>query len=205
MKNLKLAILAMLVLTAQATAGRFFVTDIDASGIWVEYTGTVTDDDSSALRTLMDEARGRTVFVTINSGGGSAYGGLQLFWTAEQYPNLVTIAGERYGAWSAAAMFWLGSPRDWFEGPEARVAFHQAYCDDSNPPGCDLSRFQIHLMEALEFAGYNSWHFNEHLNTVQATWGVSGWVCLRQDGWSFYHSEFQLTHTIDPTWVEVKP
>ena len=148
----------------------------------------------------MISADGRRVFVTINSGGGSAYGGLGLFWEAERWTNLITIAGKDYGAWSAAAMFWLGSPQDWFESKDSKVGFHQAYCNWMHPPGCDLTHFRARLREAFDKAGYHGQIFDTWLTTIQAAWGVGGWALLTDEGWRFYHSNLEITYKIDPIW-----
>ena len=142
MFNLKSLICAVaFLLCPVALGGEFTLTHIDASGVWYDYSGVVTDDDAEQLRGIMKTFPGQNVFITIESGGGSAFGGLSLFWEAERWDNLTTIAGKDYGAWSAAAMFWLGSPRDWHESEESKVGFHQAYCNPWRPPGCDLTVF----------------------------------------------------------------
>jgi hypothetical protein len=130
MKNLKeLLICVSLLLCPVAAAGEFTYDYEDPSGVWYQYSGTVEDTDAEQLRGIMKTWPMKRVFITINSGGGSAFGGLALFWEAERWDNLTTIAGKDYGAWSAAAMFWLGSPRDWHESEESKVGFHQAYCN----------------------------------------------------------------------------
>jgi len=194
-------ILSLLALCSSAAAGEFVVTCEDTAGIWFEYTGYVEDYDAETLHDLMVGAGSKQVFIVINSGGGSAYGGLDLFWEAERWQNLTTIAGEDYGAWSAAAVFWLGSPRDWFEGEEAKVGFHSAYCDPWNPPGCDTSLFQIQLIEVLERCHLSGDIFNHYLNQLQEVWGVSGWALLTDEGWFFHESHFNLTDKITPTWT----
>ena len=183
-----------------AEGGDFTFDRIDSSGAWYTYSGYVDDDDADKLRDVMINHLGRNVFIVINSGGGSAYGGLGLFWEAERWENLITIAGKDYGAWSAAAMFWLGSPRDWFEGKEAKVGFHQAYCNSWRPPGCDISVFRERLVEAFDRAGYHGLIFDMWLTDCQATWGVQGWALVTDEGWSFYHSDYGLSVKINPIW-----
>ncbi len=183
-----------------AWAGDFTLKTIDSSGVWYEYIGTVLDSDAEQLRGIMVTFPGKNVFVTINSGGGSAFGGLALFWEAERWDNLTTIAGKDYGAWSAAGMFWLGSPRDWFESSESRVGFHQAYCNPYHPPGCDIGPFRDRLVEALNKAGYHGIIFDAWLSETQMAWGVSGWALLTDEGWFLHHSRYGLTHKIIPSW-----
>lgn len=195
--------LICLCLSPVALGGDFTFECEDSSGIWYEYTGYVEASDADDLRDLMISWTGRNVFITINSGGGSAFGGLALFWEAERWNNLVTIAGGDYGAWSAAALFWMGSPRDWFEGETAKVGFHQAYCNSWYPPGCDITPFRNRLVEAFDQAGYVGYFFDEWLTDTQACWGVEGWALLRDDGWSFYHSGLGISQKIIPNW-EIK-
>lgn len=199
MKKLCLYMLG-LALAASASAGDFTLDQIDPSGVWYEYTGIVDDDDATQLRGIMKTFPDKRVFITINSGGGSAFGGLALFWEAERWDNLTTIAGKDFGAWSAAAMFWLGSPRDWMEAKESKVGFHQAYCNPFNPPGCDISPFRERLVEAFDQAGYHGVLFDLYLTDTQMTWGVGGWALLTDEGWSFHHSQTGITYRIIPIW-----
>ena len=116
-------------------AGDFRVVEQNPSGLWIEYTGAVAMNDHEVLNALMELVDNRyNVYITINSPGGSAYGGIFLYHEAEKWDNLITIAGSRYGAWSAAAIFWLGSPRD-FTVPGSQVGFHAAYCNPWAPRG----------------------------------------------------------------------
>lgn len=192
-----------LCLSPVALGGEFDFQCVDESGAWYEYTGYVEPDDCDRLHDTMLNHPGQIVYITINSGGGSAFGGLALFWEAEQWDNLVTIAGKDFGAWSAAAIFWMGSPRDWFEGEEAKVGFHQAYCNPWYPPGCDISIFRERLVEAFDRAGYCGVLFDLWLSDVQACWGVEGWALLTDEGWRFYHSGYGISHKIIPNW-EIK-
>lgn len=204
MKTIKeLMCVVALCLCPVAAGGEFTFKTHDESGAWYTYSGYVEDEDASQLRGIMRCWPEEIVYITINSGGGSAYGGLSLFWEAERWDNLVTIAGKDFGAWSAAAVFWMGSPRDWFEGESAKVGFHQAYCNSWYPPGCDISIFRERLVEALDRAGYCGYLFDLWLTDVQATWGVEGWALLTDDGWGFYHSGFGIYKKIIPNW-EIK-
>lgn len=195
--------LAMLLAVGSAEAGTFRFEREDASGVWYEYTGYVLGSDYLRLREVMNSHPCVNVFITINSGGGSAFGGIELFDEAEKWDNLITIAGKDYGAWSAAAIFWCGSPRDWFEGADAKVGFHQAYCDSVNPPGCNLSKWHIELVRVLNRAGYSGPLFDWWLDTTQQSWGVEGWALLTDEGWFFYHSGLAIKYKLDPFW-EIK-
>ncbi len=198
---MKLYISTLFLCAASACGGEFTLENEDYSGLWYEYTGTVESNDADALHDIMTEADGTRVFITINSGGGSAYGGLGLFWEAERWQNLTTIAGKDYGAWSAAAMFWLGSPRDWHESAESKVGFHQAYCDWWNPPGCDITHFRLRLVECLNRAGLRGHHLDAWLTAAQAGYGVSAWALLTDEGWFFHESSLNITYPITPSWT----
>ena len=201
MKNVKeLLIIVSLLLCPVAAAGEFTFERDDSSGVWYEYTGTVKDTDATQLRGIMKTWPMKRMFITINSGGGSAFGGLALFWEAERWDNLTTIAGKDYGAWSAAAMFWIGSPRDWHESAESKVGFHQAYCNPWRPPGCDLTPFRQRMIEAFNKAGYHGLIFDAYLTHTQQTWGVAGWAILTDEGWFFYHSTLEVSTKILPIW-----
>ena len=195
--------LVLLASASVAHAGTFELKTVDASGAWYTYSGYVDDDDATQLRGIMKTFPGTNVFITINSGGGSAYGGIALFWEAERWDNLITIAGKDFGAWSAAAVFWLGSPRDWFEAKESKVGFHQAYCNPIHPPGCDLTHFSKRLAELFNKAGYHGKLFDAYLTNLQSTWGIHGWVVVTDEGWLFYHSRIGISHKLIPIW-EIK-
>jgi len=201
MNKLFLYMIVMLSLVSTTFGGDFTLDTVDASGAWYTYSGVVDDDDATQLRGIMKIFPTKNVFITINSGGGSAFGGITLFWEAERWSNLVTIAGKDYGAWSAAAMFWLGSPRDWFEGAESKVGFHQAYCNPIRPPGCDLTYFRARMEEVFNKAGYNGRLFDDVLTDYQTMWGISGWAVVTDEGWMFYHSVYHLKNKLAPTWV----
>lgn len=200
MRSILIGLTALLV-SSVAAAGDFVVTGVDPSGVWVDYSGDVRDGDSEKLAELMEECGDAVVYITINSPGGSAFEGIDLFWEAERHANLVTIAGKDFGAWSAAAVFWLGSPRDWFEGADAKVGFHAAYCQWWNPPGCDTTLFQMQLVQVLCKAGFDGLTFNFYLNEIQAAHGVSGWALLTDEGWFFHNSDFDITFPLIPNWT----
>ena len=191
----------LLASASMAYAGTFELKTVDASGAWYTYSGYVNDDDATQLRGIMKTFPKINVFITINSGGGSAYGGIALFWEAERWSNLITIAGKDFGAWSAAAVFWLGSPRDLFEAKESKVGFHQSYCNPIRPPGCDLTYFNERLIELFNKAGYHGKLFSTYLTNLQSTWGISGWAVVTEEGWFFYHSVCHSKKKLTPKWV----
>lgn len=171
-----------LIVSSFVYGGDFKLLDRDPSGVWYEYSGTVERTDSELLHAIMTKHRNTTVFVKINSGGGSAFGGIMLYWEAEEWDNLVTYAGKEYGAWSAAAIFWLGSPRDFLE-PGSQVGFHAAYCNPYFPPGCNTEPFQLHFVEILVREGLDGLKFNNTLNELQLRFGVDAWIIKSDEGW----------------------
>ena len=167
-------------------AGDFTVTLEDYGTVEVEYTGEVYDSDVSRWDRIVEIADGRTIILTINSGGGSAYGGLALYWALESYENLVTVAGADYGAWSAAAIMWTAGDYCIIEAGGA-VWFHSAYCNWDPDPlpmiGCDTTHFQSELIRVLDDAGYDGETFNWLLNVRQMESGTDGWIGSTIAGW----------------------
>ena len=97
----------VLFFAGSAYAGDFTVFDTGEELI-VDYTGGVEWNDYLDLADIMEDAGDKPVYVFINSPGGSAYGGIYLFWEAARHDNLITVAGADFEAWSAAALFWSG-------------------------------------------------------------------------------------------------
>lgn len=173
-------------LTSAVNAGLFTIIDEDTHSVSVHYTGTVERYDLYMWDAIAATADGRTILLTIDSGGGSAYAGLGLYWKMEAYAKLVTIAGSEVGAWSAAAIMWLAGDHQLIEKNGA-VWFHAAYCTwDPTPPvsiGCDTRDFQRHLVPVLDNAGYNGEAFNAWLNLVQEAHGTDGWIGITAAGY----------------------
>ena len=182
----KLAAIVVACLTQLSGAGDFTVTLEDYGTVEVEYTGIVEDNDVARWGRIVELADGRVIILTINSGGGSAYGGIDLYWALEAYDNLVTVAGAKYGAWSAAAIMWTAGDFCIVEAGGA-VWFHSAYCNwDPNPQpniGCDTRDFQLELIKVLDDAGYDGEAFNYLLNDRQFLSGTDGWIGQTTDGW----------------------
>ena len=157
--------------------GDFYVTERTETELHVTFEGDVTPDDADDLRRLMEDFSCLHVFITIESGGGSAWGGVDLYLEAENHDNLTTIAGTEFGAWSAAALFWLG-------GPESVcplggiVGFHAAYCDWRNPPGCDTTDIHtvFYLILEHELGTQMAHDLMVEILTNQMRHGVSYWV-----------------------------
>ena len=174
-----------------ATAGDFRVTDADDSSVSVHYTGTVERRDVRQWNVLTEVIGDRVVILTIDSGGGSAYGGLELYWALEAHPRLVTVAGSLKGAWSAAAIMWLAGDHQLI-AENGAVWFHAAYCrwgSEPNPDiGCDTTEFQQLLVWVFDNAGYHGESFNAWLNAVQQMHGTDGWIGVSHDGWQLFDS-----------------
>ena len=93
-----LAALSVACVTPIANAGEFRMTDEDAISVSATYSGFVSERDLLQWWALEDYCEDRVLLLTIESGGGSAFGGLELYWALEAHPRLVTIAGGEVGA-----------------------------------------------------------------------------------------------------------
>lgn len=195
--------LGALLLSSVATAGDFRIKEEDSSSITVEYTGVVDFNDVERWLTIVDTAGDRVIILVINSGGGYAYAGIDLYWVMEKHPNLITVGGKDYGAWSAAAIMWLAGDLRTLEHGGGMVWFHAAYCswDPSPNPniGCNTVDFQISLIEVFDDAGLRGVHFNNWLNHIQRVLGTDGWIGLvgKEDNWFFYDSTDGLIFHFD--------
>ncbi len=173
-------------LCSSAGAGWFEVTDEDSSSVSARYIGTVDPLDIIRWEMLSSHAGNRVILLTIDSGGGHAYAGLELYWRMEAHPRLVTIAGSDVGAWSAAAIMWCAGDHRLI-AENGAVWFHAAFCTwDPEPPvniGCDTSNFQEHLIRVLDNAGFYGDAFNAWLNLVQEAHGTDGWIGVTNGGW----------------------
>ena len=108
------------------------VTYVPATGelpAYIEFTGIVERGDARAVRALSEANKCK--LVVIASPGGSAYEGLKLYDVAKDLKLNCTAFG--FGAWSAAAMFWMGGE---FNNilPESQVGFHFAYDGYTDEP-----------------------------------------------------------------------
>jgi len=126
----------------------------------------------------MEGAGKRDVFIFINSPGGSAWGGVGLYDEAQRWDNLILVAGADFGAWSAAAMFWMGADARYVEEGGGVVGFHLAYCNPYNPPGCDTDEIDdVMLLMFAETFGTEAaeimWAELLHQREIRK---VSGWI-----------------------------
>lgn len=103
------------------------------------FDGPVTKGDSARLEEAI-LATGAAL-VIINSPGGSAIEGVLLNEVAVRY-SLRTVAGKDFGAWSAAAVFWMGGTREYESNDESLVGMHWAYV-----PG--IPEFNTDLINSL--------------------------------------------------------
>jgi hypothetical protein len=125
----------LLYASARASAGEFTLLQEDDSLITYSYTGTVNTGDSRDLRDL-HAGTSKDVVIVIDSPGGAAYEGVDLYWATKEL-GTKTVAGNKFGAYSAAALFWLGGSGDMINGSLA--GFHLAYYTSWNPPGGDTA------------------------------------------------------------------
>lgn len=195
-----------LIFASTAFGGTFEVQESSANLIWVEYTGMVDYSDVDKWEKIVEYADYRTIVLVINSGGGYAHAGVELYWALEAYPLLITVGGSDFGAWSAAAVMWLaGDIRDIEKG--GAVWFHAAYCtwDPYAGPdiGCDTSAFQVELIYIFEDAEFNGQKFNEWLNVIQYSLGTDGWIGVTNEGadWWIYDSTIGWRSPFDVTKV----
>lgn len=170
---------------SSAYAGEFTIS-YDHAEYVVDYTGIVEYDDDAKLRELMKKAGNRDVFIFINSPGGSAWGGVGLFDEARLHDNLILVAGADFGAWSAAAMFWMGAEHRYVEENGGVVGFHLAYCNPYNPPGCDTTEIDdvMMLMFADVFGTEAAEIMWAELLNQRDLRGVSGWVGIINDAFA---------------------
>lgn len=82
--------------------------------------------------------------IIINSPGGSAIEGVLLNEVAVRY-HLRTLAGKDFGAWSAAAVFWMGGTREYESSEDSLVGMHWAYVPGMPEYNTDLINSMITL------------------------------------------------------------
>lgn len=177
--RLLLTLITTLLITSPALAGTFKVTNIDDHWVIVDYTGMVEFHDAPNLRKLMEKYPDHQVMIFIDSGGGYAYAGCDLYWEAKKHDNLHTVGGYKFGAWSAAAMFWLGG-QNRHVAVGGVVGFHMAYCDPHNPPGCDTKDIDAEMQLIFEdaFGCERASALRDGLEWVRGMFGVAGWVAF---------------------------
>ena len=202
-----LASVAAFFITSAATAGSFTVTGEDSQAIDVLYYGDVYRFDYLKWNEIVTAAEGRVIILTIETYGGSAYGGADLYWAIEQTPRVITKAGTVYGAWSAGALMWMaGDHRIVPEG--ATVGWHRAFCNWDPMPfpdiGCDVSDFDVEMMYIFLDAGY-SVKFGSALIQIQTEFGTDGWIEVTSEGWFVADDSTSFRAPVAPVGLGVAP
>ena len=145
------------------------------------YTGEVTSQDAEMLDVLARAWSGYELIIHIDSPGGLAYEGVELYWMAKRH-NVTTVAGHHFGAYSAAALFWLGGGDKALTVDGSIVGFHLAYCNPYNPPGCPTAdvdgEFYKILIDSLgRKAAHELWG---RMLSVLDVYGSQGFVLYKQ-------------------------
>ena len=199
-------IVAAYVVMASASAGDFTITDEDSGVVEVEYTGTVYRYDYAKWHLVEAHSQGRIIILTINTPGGSAFGGYDLYWAIEKTKNVVTVAGS-YGAWSAGAVMWMAGDHR-VVAPNGQVGWHRAYCQWDpwpNPDiGCDPIMSDIAMDAIFADAGYGKL-FGAHLINIQNRFGTDGWIIATTDGWWVEDKNMWTLTKVDPEFFGVPP
>jgi len=169
----------LLFLSSRATAGDFTYLPgpvEDPTYATFSYTGEVNAGDSKKLVELFADTD-KTLVIVIDSPGGSAYDGIDLYWTAKRL-GIKTVAGSSFGAYSAAAIFWLGGSADMIEGSIA--GFHLAYYTSWNPPGGDTADIDGEFFKILvdAFGRHEGAAFWVRCQAVLDAHGTNGFVLL---------------------------
>lgn len=166
--------MAIFLIAARADCGDFELMQEDDSVITYHYTGVVQFGDANKLKDLC-EATDKKVAVVIDSPGGSAYEGVALYRTAKRF-DVVTCPGVDFGAYSAAALFWLGGDTALVEGSIA--GFHLAYCDPYSPPGCDTADIDGEFFKCLidSMGRHEAVKLWVQMQVALDTHGVNGFV-----------------------------
>lgn len=171
------AALMLLLFSRLSHGGDFAHLHTTDTHIFYSYTGTVYTGDSEKLERLVAESD-LEVVVIIDSPGGAAYEGIELYWAAKRL-EIRTIAGTKFGAYSAAALFWMGGSGDLIEGSLA--GFHLAYCNPYNPPGCYVADIDSKMMKCFydKFGRARSHEMFGLMLQALDKFGVNGFVMFK--------------------------
>ncbi len=146
------------------------------------YEGTVEHGDADKLRDL-DSSCDKELVIVVDSPGGAAYEGVALYWAAKDL-KLKTVAGTKFGAYSAAALFWAGGSGDLIPGSLA--GFHLAYCNPYNPPGCYVADIDSKVLKCMidKFGRERACEIFNQMNIALDKHGVRGFVMFKmgEDG-----------------------
>ena len=165
---------------ASASAGEVSLATTCTGELVLEYTGQVDFGDTALILEWV-EMTGITS-ILINSPGGYAYEGINLNRMARAH-NLRTIAGESFGAWSAAGLFWIGGTGE-YESDTAQAGFHYAYVPFNENAKTDTVNA---IMANCILLSLRNEQATEDLlflmDTVRERWGWAGFVVFSvQDG-----------------------
>ncbi len=138
--------LLLLLFGSRADAGCFHVLMEDEHTVMYQFHGVVERGDEENLNKIAFYHFNQEVHIMIDSPGGCAWTGINLYWAAKEH-EIITHAGTYDGAWSAAALFWMGG-QDYAHTVEgSMVGWHLAYCPWLTE--CDTSKIDGALMEVL--------------------------------------------------------
>ena len=172
---MRLISILTLFICSTSWAGDFKILDDDGTTVTVHYTGMVEPLDPFTLGAIIEVCVDRHIVIIIDSGGGYAWAGVDLYWEAKKHDNLTLVAGSKLGAWSAAAIFWLADDEHLLM-PDGIVGFHLAYCNSYNPPGCNTLEIDAAMQEILEegFGCKAADTLRDHLEWARGMFGVHG-------------------------------
>jgi len=195
--------LALLALSRVTIAGDFVRIHEDESTATYHYTGVVTFGDAANLRDIC-ETTDKKVAVVIDSPGGAAYEGVALYWMAKRF-DVITCPGADFGAYSAAALFWLGGDSAMIEGSIA--GFHLAYCDAWNPPGCDTADIDGEFFKCLidALGRHEAVALWAQMQTALDTHGVNGFVLYAMVDGKIVTTTLKLERPVNEPLVQPAP
>lgn len=139
------------------------------------FDGPVTQGDSARLEeAILATGAG---LVVINSPGGSAIEGVLLNEVAVRY-SLRTVAGKDFGAWSAAAVFWMGGTREYESSDESLVGMHWAYVPGIPESNTDLinSLITLAIYDAENHNRINTSVLLLKMEIARSRYGTQGFV-----------------------------
>lgn len=196
---------AAVISPAASTAGELNVTTTLTGEPALHYTGEVYYGDAAKIEGAV-EVTGITL-ILIDSPGGMAYEGVALNRMARRL-GLRTMAGNSFGAWSAAGLLWVGGSLE-YESETAAAGFHYAYV----PGRPDIKTDTINSIMANclllslrnERATEDLLHMMDQARTL---WGWAGFVVFTKTGVTMLDvtapTQTDLTDDQVDTLVEVK-
>jgi hypothetical protein len=144
------------------------------------FDGMVLPGDAERLeKTVLDSG---AVLVLINSPGGSALEGVLLNEVAIRH-SLRTVAGKDFGAWSAAAVFWMGGTREYESQNDSLVGIHWAYMPGMPEYNTDLinSIITLAIYDAEGHSRVDTQILLFKMEIARSRYGTQGFVIRSQD------------------------